>query len=82
LTYVGIAARARRGRTADLEQLERERFDLVDRAVERGWVSKLPAEHGVRPDPAGAQLRECVEQRSYTQKLWTAVRMKAAYLPG
>lgn len=44
----------------DLQQLERERLDLVDHAVQRGLVRKQSAEDGVRPGPACPQLRECL----------------------
>src|SRR5690242_17436192 len=58
-----MAGVARPGRTANLKQLQRERLYLVDHAVQRGWVSKGSAEHGVRPGPACVELGECLEQR-------------------
>ena len=48
---------------SDLQQLESERFELVDHAVERGLVGERSAQHGDLSASASGQRRKRLEHR-------------------
>src|SRR5262249_8641600 len=52
-----------RWQAPDLEQLEPERLDLREHAVQRRAVRQYPGQYGVGAARPGLQSRECVEHR-------------------
>ena len=60
---VAASGVSHRWQAADFEQLEPERLDLREYAVQRGLVSQRPGQHGVAAARAGLQGGECGAHR-------------------